>query len=217
MLGTGLSLAAAWSTFFMLRQRERFLTSVLRLQEAAPTFEDFESQARALCEACSRETNAMGTTLYLQPGRGETGFRRAAQVGQSAEETGPGVVRDLLTQAWESGKPTESSYSGRFIMAVPVWPGHEGGGALLLFWEESKKPGAGQRRLVEVVSSIASLMLVVRNVSNLPVEVATPRRTTGGVDVDGHGRSSRWLTGGGRRAGGGVQGRPRPLSPSYTR
>ena len=33
-------------------------------------------------------------------------------------------------------------------------------------------------------SSIASLMLVVRNVSNLPVEVATPRRTTGGVDVD---------------------------------
>lgn len=158
VLGTGLALAAAWSSFFLLKRRERFLSSVLRLQEAAPTFEDFESQARALCEACSRETGAMGTTLYLQPGRGETGFRRAAQVGQSAEETGPGVVRDLLTQAWETGKPTESSYSGRWIMAVPVWPGHEGGGALLLFWEEALKPGEGQRRLVEVVSSIASLM-----------------------------------------------------------
>ncbi len=33
-------------------------------------------------------------------------------------------------------------------------------------------------------SSIASLALVVRNVSNLPVEVATPRRTGGAVDVD---------------------------------
>ncbi len=33
-------------------------------------------------------------------------------------------------------------------------------------------------------SSIASLALVVRNVSNLPVEVATERRSTGGVDVD---------------------------------
>jgi hypothetical protein len=33
-------------------------------------------------------------------------------------------------------------------------------------------------------SSIASLSLVVRNVSNLPVEVATQRRTTGGVDID---------------------------------
>lgn len=33
-------------------------------------------------------------------------------------------------------------------------------------------------------SSIASLSLVVRNVSNLPVEVATDRRSVGGVDVD---------------------------------
>ncbi|MBI3927439.1 MAG: HAMP domain-containing histidine kinase [Armatimonadetes bacterium] len=158
LLATGLAVGTAWLCYWYLRKRDAYLDRVLKILQAAPRFEDFESQARALCEACNLEIAAAGTTLYLQPGGEEGGFRRAAQVGQSAEETGPGVVRDLLDQAWKTGNVAESSYAHRHMLAVPVWAGHTGGGALLLVWDEEKKPRLEQRALVEIVSHIASLI-----------------------------------------------------------
>ncbi|MEW6277080.1 MAG: hypothetical protein AB1758_00555, partial [Candidatus Eremiobacterota bacterium] len=82
---TGLVLAAAWSVFFYLRQREAYLQSVLHVLSATSELEDFQEQAKVLCEQILAETGAAGASLYLQPGQDESGFRRAALAGRSAE------------------------------------------------------------------------------------------------------------------------------------
>lgn len=157
-VSTGLALAGGWACYYQLRQRDRHIDSLLRILQSIPEQTEVEAQALGLCQTCAAETGAQGVSLYLQPGGEESGFRRAAQTGLSAEATGPGVVKDLLEQAYRNSEPTEASHGGRFIMAVPVWSGHEGGGALLLFWDELAPPGAAQRGLIDVVATAASVL-----------------------------------------------------------
>ncbi len=157
-IATGLALGGGWACFYLLRRRDRHIDSLLRVLQAVPEQEDFEAQALSLCQVCVQECGSQGVSLYLQPGNEESGFRRAAQTGQSAEETGPGVVRDLLEQAWKTGQNAEASHNGRYIMAVPVWPGHEGGGALLIFWEGTDPPNGSQRGVVDVVANTAAIL-----------------------------------------------------------
>ncbi|GMU57818.1 MAG: hypothetical protein AMXMBFR33_69640 [Candidatus Xenobia bacterium] len=155
---TALALGAAWASFFYLRQRENFLQGVLGLMHGVTEGDDFNAQSRSLCEQILHETGASGATLYLQPGQEESGFRRAAQAGRSAEETGPGVVRDLLSQAWDSGEPSEAVQRGRCLLAVPVSPGQQTGGALLAVWDQDKRPSDRQRRLMETAALAAALL-----------------------------------------------------------
>ena len=119
---------------------------------------DFQSQTLALCQTCIDGCKAVGATLYFRVTKGETGFRRAAEVGRSAEETGPGLVRDLLQQAWDTGQPAESQYAGRWILAIPVGKGRQGMGVLLATWEGTLRPDAHQRRLLDSVTTLASLI-----------------------------------------------------------
>lgn len=155
---TALALAGAWAAFLYLRRREAYHQSVMHILRSPLEAEDFASQAQALCEVCTTETAATGCSLYLQPGEEESGFRRAAQAGRPAEETGPGVVKDLLTQAWDTGRSVESHYGGRWLVAFPVWPGHVGGGALLVTWETDRSPGRVERGLLETGATTASLL-----------------------------------------------------------
>ncbi len=144
--------------YIFLRKQERLIARIRRLVSAGGAGSDFDTQARALCEACNEITGAQGTTLYLQPGGDEGGYRRIAQVGEAADETGPGVVRDLLEQAWRSGKRAESSYGERWMLAVPVLPGNEGGGALVLHWESTNKPSTDTMELVDMVAGVVAFL-----------------------------------------------------------
>jgi len=155
---TALALAGAWGVLVYLRRREAYHHSLVAILRAPLEADDFASQAQALCEACTSEAAASGCSLYLQPGEEESGFRRAAQAGRPAEETGPGVVRDLLTQAWDTGQPVDSHYGGRWLAAFPVWAGHPGGGAMLVVWESGRTPGKARRSLLETAAMVASLL-----------------------------------------------------------
>lgn len=147
----------SWWSYRLLAARDAYQRSLLAIQEAPLVTDDFDSQSQLLCQACIDETAASGCALYLQPGYEETGFRRAAQAGISAEETGTGAVKDLLTNAWQSGEVSELSLGGRYLAAVPVWHGHNGGGALIASFI-GKKPGETEISLLKSAASVASIM-----------------------------------------------------------
>lgn len=142
----------------LLKRRDAYQRSLRIIEEAPLETDEFAGQAQLLCQACLNQTGASGCTLYLQPGREESGFRRAAQAGTAAEETGPGVVRDLLTQAWDTGQRAKSQSNGRWFLAFPVWPGHTGGGALIAAWDTKKEPGDAECSLMENGALVASLI-----------------------------------------------------------
>lgn len=158
LFATLLAVACAWWSFVFLKKRDAFQRSLQNIHEAPLETDDFSTQSQLLCQACIDEVAASGCTLYLQPGHEESGFRRAAQAGTPAEETGPGLVKDLLNQAWDSGQLAESSSGGRWILAFPVWPGHSGGGAMVVTWETTKRPGEVERSLLRSGAVIASIM-----------------------------------------------------------
>ncbi|MGM9998452.1 MAG: sensor histidine kinase [Candidatus Bruticola sp.] len=158
LAATSLALFYSWWSYNLLCKRDAYQRSLLALQEAPLATDDFASQAQLLCQACLDEIGADGCTLYLQPGHEETGFRLAAKAGTPAEDTGPGMVKDLLKQAWETGETAESRASGRWMMAVPVWHGHSGGGVIIAAWESAQKPGELERSLLKAAASAASLM-----------------------------------------------------------
>lgn len=158
LAATSLALFYSWWSYNLLRKRDAYQRSLLALQEAPLITDDFASQAQLLCQACLDEIEANGCTLYLQPGHEETGFRLAAKAGSTAEETGPGMVKDLLKQAWDSGEMAESRASGRWMVAVPVWHGHSGGGVMIAVWDSINKPGETERSLMKAAASVASLM-----------------------------------------------------------
>jgi signal transduction histidine kinase len=157
-LATGTATAGAWFCWTQLRRRDVLVESLDRLHQAVLSQTDFQSQTRALCQTCMDGCKAVGATLYFRVSKGESGFRRAAEVGRSAEETGPGLVRDLLQQAWDTGQPAESQYAGRWILAIPVGPGRQGMGVLLACWEGTLRPDAHQRRLLDSVTTLATLI-----------------------------------------------------------
>lgn len=151
-------MVGAWVCWTQLRRRDQLVESLDRLHRAVMSQSDFQHQTKALCQACLEDGKAVGATLYFRVTKGETGFRRAAEVGRSAEETGPGLVRDLLQQAWESGQPAESQYAGRWILSMPVGPGRQGVGVLLVVWEGGQRPDMHQRRLLDGVTVLAGLV-----------------------------------------------------------
>ncbi len=157
-LATGGATVGAWVCWTQLRQRDHFVESIDKLHQAVMVSGDFQNQTKALCQACIESCQAAGATLYFRVSKGESGFRRAAEVGRSAEETGPGLVRDLLQQAWESAQTAESQYAGRWILALPLSPTRQGQGVLLCCWEGNLRPDAQQRRLLDSVATLAMLI-----------------------------------------------------------
>jgi len=157
-LATGSASMGAWFCWAQLRRRDQLVQSLDHLYQTVMAQSDFQGQTRALCQACVEGAKSVGATLYFRVNKGETGFRRAAEVGRSAEETGPGLVRDLLQQAWESGQPAESQYAGRWILAVPIGSGRNGAGVLMAVWEGSLRPDLQQRRLLDSVTTLAALI-----------------------------------------------------------
>ncbi len=142
----------------MLCKRDAYQRSLEAIQEAPLAADDFNSQAQLLCQACLDEIGADGCTIYLQPGHEETGFRRAAQAGTTAEETGPGTVKDLIKQAWDSGEQVESRAGDRCIVSVPVWFGHSGGGVAVAIWNKRGQIGDSERGLMKSLAAVASLL-----------------------------------------------------------
>lgn len=156
---TAAALVCAWWLFILLKKRDAYQNSLLAIQEAPLMTDDFAGQAKLLCEACVHEIGADGCTLYLQPANSdETGFRRAAAAGIPADETGPGTVKDLISQCWDSGAVSESSAGGRYMAAFPVLHGCSGGGVMIAAWNGGRRPGEAERALLKFAASAASLL-----------------------------------------------------------
>ncbi len=152
---TGVILAAALLSANSLRSRDRYLAEVLTLLDTAKDAEQsVETRAEAVCIECRERTGAGGVALYTSS---ENSIKKLLQAGDSAEVTGPGVVRDLLMQAINSGNASEAMQGGRFLLSLPV-ASHEGS-ALLLFWEDEQRPDERGRGLLEVTCRLLSLLL----------------------------------------------------------
>lgn len=138
-----------------LKSRDRYVSEVLALLDTAKDGEgQIEARAEALCQECREKTGAGGVSLYSNS---EASMKKLLQSGESAEVTGPGVVRDLLMQASNSGIPAEAVQGGRFLMSLPV--SSPAGAALLLFWEDEQRPDEMQRSLLDITVRLLSFML----------------------------------------------------------
>ena len=170
-VSTGLALGSAWLSYRHLQRSQRLLNSTQRIQDAIAGSSDFAQRVRSLCSIAQEELKASGCTLYLQPGKGETGFRRVAEVGRSAEETGPGLVRDLLTQAFKTARLLESQYGGRSLLAMPVRSGVANpisesaskfasvpGGAFLIVWDGPLGRTRENTSLLETLAFYAGML-----------------------------------------------------------
>lgn len=152
---SGVILAAAVISATSLKSRDRYVAEVLALLDTAKDGESSaEARAEALCQECREKVGAGGVALYTNS---ESAMKKMLQAGDSAEVTGPGVVRDLLMQAINSGNPAEAVQGGRFLMSLPV--SSPDGAALLLFWEDEQRPDEIQRSLLEVTVRLLSFLL----------------------------------------------------------
>lgn len=152
---SGVILAAAVLSATSLKARDRYLTEVLSLLDAAKEGDaSVEQRAEAISQECRERSGAGGVALYTHT---VSSMKKVLQSGESAEVTGPGVVRDLLLQAVNTGAPAEAMQGGRFLLALPV--SSSDGAALLLFWEDEQKPDETQRGLLEVAVRLFSLLL----------------------------------------------------------
>lgn len=152
---TGVILAAALLSANSLRSRDRYLAEVLTLLDTAKDAEQsVEARAEAVCQECRERIGAGGVALYTSS---ENSIKKLLQAGDSAEVTGPGVVRDLLMQAINSGSAAEAMQGGRFLLSLPV--ASQEGSALLLFWEDEQRPDERGRGLLEVTCRLLSLLL----------------------------------------------------------
>lgn len=148
-------LAAAVVSTNSLKSRDRYVAEVLALLDTAKDGDQsVETRAEALCQECREKVAAGGVALYTNS---ENTIKKMLQAGESAEVTGPGVVRDLLMQAINSGNPAEAVQGGRFLLSLPV--SSRGGGALLLFWEDEQRPDEIQRSLLDVTTRLLSFMI----------------------------------------------------------
>ena len=152
---SGLILAAALVAWSSLRARDQYIQELLGLIDSARDPEhDLHGRAKDLCNECKERTNAGGLAVYAN---GPNGLRKLVQSGDSAEVTGPGVVRDLLLQTMNSGGSSEAVQGGRFLLALPV-PSSEGA-ALLLFWEDEERPGEIRRSLLEMTARLFAFVV----------------------------------------------------------
>lgn len=152
---SGVILASAALATYSLKARDRYMKEVLTLLDAAREDDGtVEDRATALCEECREKTQAGGASLYINH---PAGIKKLLQAGESAEVTGPGVVRDLVMQAINSGNSSEAMQGGRFLMSLPV--ASQQGAALLLFWEDEARPSELQKSLLNVGVRLLSLVL----------------------------------------------------------
>lgn len=154
-----------------LKSRDRYVSEILALLDTAKDGESsVESRAEAICQECREKSGAGGVALYSNS---ESQIKKLLQSGESAEVTGPGVVRDLLMQAVNSGTSAEAMQGGRFLISLPVSSAE--GAALLLFWEDEQRPDEMQRSLLEVTVRLLSLLLPglekQREISTLEAQV----------------------------------------------
>ena len=168
---TGVVLAAAAMSANALKSRDRYVSEILALLDTAKDGESsVESRAEAICQECREKSGAGGVALYSNS---ESQIKKLLQSGESAEVTGPGVVRDLLMQAVNSGTSAEAMQGGRFLISLPVSSAE--GAALLLFWEDEQRPDEMQRSLLEVTVRLLSLLLPglekQREISTLETQV----------------------------------------------
>jgi signal transduction histidine kinase len=116
--------------------------------------QSLDGRAKELCRECQERTNAGGLALYANT---DTGLKKLLQAGDSAEVTGPGVVRDLLLQTMNSGNSSEAVQGGRFLLSLPI-PNPQGA-ALLLFWEDEERPDEVRRSLLDLTARLFALVI----------------------------------------------------------
>jgi signal transduction histidine kinase len=152
---SGLILAGALLAWSSLRARDRYIQELLGLIDSAREPEhNLHDRAKELCNECQDRTNAGGLALYANT---TNGLRKMVQSGDSAEVTGPGVVRDLLLQTMNSGASSEAVQGGRFLLSLPV-PATEGA-ALLLFWEDEERPDEVRRSLLDMTARLFAFVI----------------------------------------------------------
>lgn len=152
---SGVILAAALVAWNSLRSRDAYIREFHSLVDAVRESEqDLDTRAKSLCRTCQEKTNAGGIALYAN---GESGLRKLLQSGDSAEVTGPGVVRDLLLQTMNSGTSSEAVQGGRFLLSLPV--PNPNGAALLLFWEDEERPDEVRRSILELTARLFSFAI----------------------------------------------------------
>lgn len=166
-ISSGLILVAAWWCLRQLRYTSRLLVTNRELTERFASSQRGPELFRNICSVAQSELEANGVTVYLQQ-NDRNAFERVAEVGRSAEETGPGLVRDLLVQACKTGQLLESQYGGRSIVAAPLHRLSQEGapaansepapsGAFLVVWEGSRKLSVHQRQLLDLLCGFALL------------------------------------------------------------
>lgn len=146
------SALVAWSS---LRARDNYIKEMQGLIDSArDPDQSIEARAKELCRECKERTGAGGIALYANT---DNGLKKFLQAGDSAEVTGPGVVRDLLVEAMNSGNNSEAVQGGRFLLSLPI-PSPEGA-ALLLFWEDEERPDQVRRSLLDLTARLFSFIL----------------------------------------------------------
>lgn len=154
-IASGVILSAAAVSAAALKRQSGYLAQVLDLIEAGKDGDEaIEERIDRICHKCKEQTQAAGVALYVGS---ETDTKKILQAGNSAEVTGPGVVRDLLMQAMSSGTSAEAVQGGRFLISIPVASAERA--ALLLFWEREERPDDTRRTLLEVTARLLSLLL----------------------------------------------------------
>ena len=152
---SGVILASAFIAWSSLKARDSYISEMHGLIESArEPKHDLDTRAKELCRECQERTNASGLALYSNSNNGLT---KLLQSGDSAEVTGPGVVRDLLLQTMSSGKPAEAIQGGRFLLSFPI--ANPEGAALLLFWEDEEKPDEVKRSLLELTTRLFAFVI----------------------------------------------------------
>ena len=138
-----------------LKTRDRYVNEILSLLDTAKDGEQSTVvRAEAICEDCRERTGAGGVALYSNS---DASMKKMLQAGESAEVTGPGVVRDLLMQSVNTGTSAEAVQGGRFLMSLPV--SSSDGAALLLFWDDEQRPNDFQRSLLDITTRLLSLLM----------------------------------------------------------
>lgn len=152
---SGIILAAALLAWSSLRARDSYIQDMHGLIDAGrDPDQSLDARAKELCRECQERTNAGGLALYANT---ESGLKKLLQAGDSAEVTGPGVVRDLLLQTMNTGNSSEAVQGGRFLLSLPV-PNRDGS-ALLLFWEDEERPDEVRKSLLDLTARLFAYVI----------------------------------------------------------
>lgn len=152
---SGIILASALVAWSSLKARDNYISEMHGLIDTArEPGQSLDQRAKELCRECQERTNAGGLALYANS---DGSLKKLLQAGDSAEVTGPGVVRDLLLQTMQSGANSEAVQGGRFLLSLPI-PNPQGA-ALLLFWEDEERPDEVRRSLLDLTARLFAFVI----------------------------------------------------------